>query len=89
MPNIKIDDQEFDLDSLPDTAKAQFLSLQFVDAELNRLAAQTAVFKTARIGYVNALKQAVASLPGVGHQAGSTSAAANAVSNDSGIIKFS
>lgn len=59
MPMIKIDGQDYDLDSLPDVAKKQLQSLQFVDAELARLAAQTAVFQTARIGYANALKQAL------------------------------
>ena len=56
MPTIKIDNQDYDLDSLSDNAKAQLQSLQFVDAELQRLSAQAAVLQTARIAYVNALK---------------------------------
>jgi len=56
MPTIKIDNQDYDLDSLSDNAKAQLQSLQFVDAELQRLNAQAAVLQTARIAYVNALK---------------------------------
>jgi hypothetical protein len=63
MPMIKIDGQDYDLDSLPDAVKNQLQSLQFVDAELARLGAQTAVFKTARIAYVNALKQLLTELP--------------------------
>lgn len=59
MTMIKIDGQDYDFDSLPDAAKKQLQSMQFVDAELARLAAQTAVFQTARIGYANALKQAL------------------------------
>lgn len=59
MPTITIDDQEYDLDSLSDDAKAQLQMLQFVDVELQRLGAQTAVLKTARIGYGKALVAAV------------------------------
>jgi hypothetical protein len=56
---IKIDGQDYDYDSLPEAAKKQLQCMQFVDAELVRLDNQTAVFKTARIGYYNALKQAL------------------------------
>ena len=56
MPNIKIDDKEYDIDALSEEAKNQVLSLQFVDAELARLNAQVAVHQTARIAYSNALK---------------------------------
>ena len=57
MPMIKIDGQDYDYDSLPEAARQQLQSIQFVDAELVRLNAQIAVFQTARVGYVNALKQ--------------------------------
>ena len=63
MPMIKIDGKDYDFDSLPDAAKAQLQCLQFVDAELSRLENQAAVFKTARVGYLNALKQALPSPP--------------------------
>lgn len=63
MPMIKIDGNDYDLDSLSDAAKAQLQCLQFVEAELVRLDQKTAVFKTARIGYYNALKQALPPLP--------------------------
>ena len=65
MPSIKIDDKEYDLDTLPEAAKQQLLSLQFVDGELQRLGAQTAVLQTARVAYVNALKQALINAPSV------------------------
>lgn len=55
MPKIKIDDKDYDLDTLSAEAKAQIASLQFVDAELQRLNAQMAVLQTARIAYANAL----------------------------------
>lgn len=60
MPMIKIDDKEYDSDKLPDEAKAQLLSLQFVDAEIQRLNAQVAVFQTARATYGRALGQLLA-----------------------------
>jgi len=60
MPNITIDNIDYDLDTLSDEAKAQLASLQFVDAELARLTAQSAVLQTARIAYSKALQ---ASLP--------------------------
>lgn len=60
MPIIKIDNQNYDLDTLSDEAKAQLQSIQFVDQELARLQAQTAVLQTARTAYAKALQ---ASLP--------------------------
>jgi hypothetical protein len=59
MPNITIDDAEYELDQLSDTAKAQLNSIHYVDAELTRLSGLVAALQTARIGYANALKQAL------------------------------
>jgi hypothetical protein len=63
MPTIKIDNQEYELDSLSNEAKAQLASLQYVDAELTRLQAQAAAFQTARIAYSKALQSALAPAP--------------------------
>lgn len=63
MPKITIDNQDYDLDTLSDDAKAQLQSLQFVDAELARLQAQTAVLQTARMAYSKALQAALPVLP--------------------------
>ena len=41
MPIIKIDEKDYELDSLSDEAKAQLGMVQFVDAELQRVNAQT------------------------------------------------
>jgi hypothetical protein len=57
MPLIKIDEKEYERDLLSSEAKAQLASLQFVDAELQRLNAQIAVYQTARMAYSNALKK--------------------------------
>ena len=66
MPAVKIDNQDYDLDTLSIEAKAQLQSLQFCDAELARLQAQAAVLQTARMAYSKALQ---AALPSVLEQA--------------------
>lgn len=57
MATITVDGREYDSDALSDQAKAQVASLQFVDAELQRLQAQTAVLQTARGAYGRALNE--------------------------------
>jgi hypothetical protein len=64
MTKIKIDEKEYDLETLPDEAKAQLASLQFVDAELQRLNAQAAVLRTARMAYATALSEVLSKLGG-------------------------
>ncbi|MDD2863641.1 MAG: DUF6447 family protein [Methylococcales bacterium] len=59
MTTINIDNQNYELETLSDEAKNQLVSLQFVDAELQRLNAQIAVYQTARLAYANALKEAL------------------------------
>ena len=56
MAKVNIDGQEYEFDNLSDKAKANLVSLQFVQSELKRLDAQVAVFKTAELGYVRELK---------------------------------
>jgi len=57
MTTITIDGKEYDAEQMSEEAKAQVISLQFVDAELQRLNAQASVYQTARIAYSNALKE--------------------------------
>ncbi len=59
MPNINIDGKDYDLDQLSAEAKSQLASLQFVDNELQRLNAQSAVLQTARMAYSKALNDAL------------------------------
>lgn len=59
MPVIKIDNKDYELDTLSEETKAQLASLQFVDAELQRLNAQAAVLQTARMAYAKALNEAL------------------------------
>ena len=63
MPNITIDNKQYDYDTLSNEAKAQLASIQFVDSELARLQAKAAALQTARIAYSKALSEA---LPVVG-----------------------
>jgi cell division protein ZapA (FtsZ GTPase activity inhibitor) len=59
MSTIKINDEEYDVETLSDEAKNQLASIEFVDAELSRLQAKTAVLQTARIAYVKELSKIV------------------------------
>jgi len=59
MPQITIDGKQYELDLLSSQAKEQLASIQYVDAELQRLKAQSAILQTARIAYANALKKAL------------------------------
>jgi len=59
MSKIKIDDKEYELESLSSEANQQILCIQFVDAELLRLSNQTAVLQTARVAYFKALQQSL------------------------------
>jgi hypothetical protein len=65
MTKIKIDNIDYDLDKLSDEAKAQLISIQFCDQELQRLQAQAAAFQTARQAYATALKEVLASADGL------------------------
>lgn len=59
MPIIKIDDKDYELDSLSDDAKAQLAMVQFVDAELQKVNAQSTVLQTARMAYAKALSESL------------------------------
>ena len=56
MTKITIDEKDYDVDDLSEEAKAQVISLNFVDAELNQLQLKVAAMQTARNAYANALK---------------------------------
>jgi hypothetical protein len=59
MTTITIDNVAYDLDTLSADAKAQLMSIQFVDQELARLQALAAALQTARIAYSKALGEAL------------------------------
>ncbi len=60
MPTVTIDGKPYDLESLPDAAKNQLTSIQFVDRKIAELQAELAVCQTARNAYVKALSEMVA-----------------------------
>ena len=63
MLTITIDNIEYDTDKLSDEAKAQLVSLQFCDQELQRLQAQAAAIQSARMAYAKALQSALPAMP--------------------------
>ena len=60
MPIIKIDGKDFDTEILSDSARAQLVSLQATDAEIQRLQIQLAIAQTARNAYAKALQEMLA-----------------------------
>ena len=56
MPKIKVGELEYNTDDLSDNGKAQLASLQFLEVQMQKLKNEIAVYQTARIGYVAALK---------------------------------
>lgn len=59
MGTLRINDEDYDIESLSDEAKAQIASIQFVENEIKRLEMSIAALKTARNGYTAALTQLV------------------------------
>jgi len=64
MATLTVNNKSYDIDTLSDDARAQMQSLQYVDAELQRLNATIAVFQTARMAYLNALQPLLESAKG-------------------------
>ena len=56
MPKITIDGIEYNTEDLTDNGKAQLASLQFLEAQMKKLQSEIAVYQTARIAYLQALK---------------------------------
>jgi hypothetical protein len=60
MPMIKIDDVEYDTETLSDGAKAQLMNLQFVDQKIASTQQDLALQQTARNAYAQALQAELA-----------------------------
>ena len=56
MPKIKVGDLEYNTEDLSVNGKAQLASLQFLEVQMQKLKNEIAVYQTARIGYIAALK---------------------------------
>lgn len=59
MPTIKIDNRDYDTDSLSAEAKAQLEMLLATEGEIRHLQAQLAIAQTAKNAYAQALAAAV------------------------------
>ncbi len=57
MPTITIDGKQYDTDKLPDEAKNNLASIQFVDRKVQQLNAEIAAMQTARNSYARALSE--------------------------------
>ena len=57
MTKIKINEKEFDIESLSDEAKAKITSLRFVQNEISVLKARIAVYKNAEENYLKSLQE--------------------------------
>ena len=53
---IKIDNVEYDYDTLPDVIKAQLVHVRMVEVEIARLQGQMAIHQTAHATYVKVLQ---------------------------------
>lgn len=54
---ITINGTDYEIDALSDEARGQVRSMQFIDAELERLNAKIAVLTTARMSYASTLQE--------------------------------
>jgi len=59
MAKVTIDDKEYETEDMTEDARAQLVSLQFVNGEVQRLQALTAAMQTAANGYSVALGNAL------------------------------
>ena len=56
MPKITVDEIEYNTEDLSENGTAQLASLQFLEAQMNKIKSEIAVYQTARNTYVAALK---------------------------------
>lgn len=56
MGTLKIGDNEYEIEKLPDECKAQLISIQLAEQELVRLQGLIAVFQTAKVAYAKGLQ---------------------------------
>ena len=62
MPKITVDGIEYNTEDLTDNGKAQLASLQFLEAQMNKLKNEIAVYNTAKNSYIAALKEELKSV---------------------------
>lgn len=57
MPKFTIDGLDYNTEDLSDNGKAQLASLQFLEAQMQKIKAEIAVYETAKVAYARALKE--------------------------------
>ena len=60
MPKITVDGVEYNTEDLSDYGRAQIASLQFLEAQMQKLKNEIAIYQTARGTYLQALKAELA-----------------------------
>lgn len=60
MPKITVDGIDYHTEDLTDDGKAQLASLQFLEAQMQKLRNEIAVYETARQSYAKVLKAELA-----------------------------
>lgn len=61
---ITVNEVEYEVDALSDDAKTHISNLRFTDNVIARLRGELAIAQTARVGYSNALQQALDAMKG-------------------------
>jgi hypothetical protein len=59
MPKITIDDIDYNTEDLTDNGRAQLASLQFLEAQMQKIRNEMAVYQTAQRTYIMALKSEI------------------------------
>lgn len=59
MPKITVDGIEYHSEDLSENGRAQLASLQFLEAQMQRLQQELAVYRTAQVTYAQALKSEI------------------------------
>lgn len=66
MPKFRFENQDYDLESLPEAVKVQIVHLQAAEMEMARLRMLLAMTQTAHAAYGRAIKQELAKLKDLG-----------------------
>jgi hypothetical protein len=56
MPKITVDEVEYNTEDLTDAGRATLVSLQFLESQMLQMRNEMAVYRTAQISYIGALK---------------------------------
>lgn len=60
MPKITIDEIEYHTEDLTESGRAQLVSLQFLEGQMQKIRHEIAIYQTAQVAYAQALKAEIA-----------------------------